>query len=290
MLYLKKIIKKNEKGREKLKCSFWKCCYKRENKKKRWRGRRKKKKEERWGRRLDTRSSVIPEFLSDVWKKSYTSGILSKIFSVTIATGVNFLMHFAVISTAGKLITVWKLLVITSKQGSTNAMSSFACVCILLHLQESSRDRCVASGKSCLIIFTIFLHNYVIEYLLFDRNSFHVCVHKCLCAYVHAKDLEAVFVLDITAGTWGKYMLASWARASIGFILKKLKCIQKPEAVLTNEIPVEKKGCYSKGISSSYTQREFQEAWRALFMCNLRGLKKLKMQMDFCCCLGFLKC
>lgn len=54
----------------------------------------------------DTRSSVIPEFLSDVWKKSYTSGILSKIFAVTIATGVNSLMHFAVISTAVKLITV----------------------------------------------------------------------------------------------------------------------------------------------------------------------------------------
>lgn len=119
-------------------------------------GRRKKKKEEWWGRRLDTRSSVIPEFLSDVWKKSYTSGILSKIFSVTIATGVNFLMRFAVISTAVKLITVWKLLVITSKQGSTNTMSSFARVCILLHLQESSRDRCVTSGKSCLIIITIF--------------------------------------------------------------------------------------------------------------------------------------
>lgn len=47
---------------------------------------------------LDTRSSVTAEFLSDVWKKSYNSGMISKIFSVTIATGVNFLMHFAVIS------------------------------------------------------------------------------------------------------------------------------------------------------------------------------------------------
>lgn len=68
-----------------------------------------------WGRSLDTRSSVTAEFLSDVWKKSYTSGMLSKIFSVTIATGVNFLMHFAVISTTVKLIAVWKLLMITSK-------------------------------------------------------------------------------------------------------------------------------------------------------------------------------
>lgn len=51
---------------------------------------KKKKREGWWGRSLDTRSFVIAEFLSDVWKKSYTSGMLSKIFSVTIATGVNF--------------------------------------------------------------------------------------------------------------------------------------------------------------------------------------------------------
>lgn len=115
-----------------------------------------------------------------------------------------------------------------NKQVGQHKYHELICMCVYFVVSSGVQQRQMRCLRKILLnyYYYYYLHDYVIAYLLFDsvRGVPFTRVHKCLCAYVQR--IWKLFLLDISTGTWGKYTLASWARASVGFILKKLKCIK----------------------------------------------------------------